>query len=59
MIKELITKSLPKKMQDTVFVRLFGLTKVALIFFVSPSVVQLDDEKCVVKIPHNRRTRNH
>ena len=59
MLQELLTKSLPKKIQNTVFVRLFGLTKVALIFFVSPSVIQLDDEKCIVKIPLNRRTKNH
>ena len=63
MIKELIPQSLQKtfddKYKDTLFVRLFGLTKVAMIFFVSPSVVCLDDEQCVVKIPLNRRTRNH
>lgn len=45
--------------KDTLFVRFFGLTKVPLIFFVSPSVVRLDDEQCVIKIPLNRRTKNH
>jgi len=59
MIKELITKNIPQKLQDTLFVRFFGLTKVPLIFFVSPSVVRLDDQQCVVKIPLNRRTKNH
>lgn len=59
MFKEKILNSLPKKMQDTLFVRFFGLTKVPLIFFVSPSVVRLDDQECIVKIPLNRRTKNH
>lgn len=59
MIKELITKNIPQKIQDTLFVRFFGLTKVPLIFFVSPSVVRLDDQQCIVKIPLNRRTKNH
>lgn len=48
-----------KDFKDTLFVRFFGLTKVPLIFFVSPSVVRLDDEQCVIKIPLNRRTKNH
>jgi len=59
MLKKLITKNIPKIYQDTLFVRYFGLTKVPLIFFVSPSVVRLDDEQCIVRIPLNRRTKNH
>lgn len=59
MIKEILTKNIPKKIQDTLFVRLFGFTKVPLIFWVSPSVVKLDDSECIVKIPLNRRTKNH
>ncbi|MDD4973165.1 MAG: DUF4442 domain-containing protein [Bacteriovorax sp.] len=59
MLKDLIIKNIPKKIQDTLYVRFFGLTKVPLIFFVSPSVVRLDDEQCIVKIPLNRRTKNH
>ncbi|MBC7540838.1 MAG: PaaI family thioesterase [Bacteriovorax sp.] len=59
MLKDLITKNIPKKFQDTLFVRYFGLTKVPLIFFVGPTVVRLDDEQCIVKIPLNRRTKNH
>ncbi len=58
MMKDILAK-VPKKYQDTVFVRLFGFTKVPLIFYVSPSVVRMDDKECVVKIPLNRRTKNH
>lgn len=59
MIKDLLTKSIPKKYQETLFVRFFGLTKVPMILFVSPSVIRLDDKECVVKIPLNMRTKNH
>jgi acyl-coenzyme A thioesterase PaaI-like protein len=58
-MRKLFLKIIPKKYQDTLFVRLFGLAKVPLIFFVRPSVVCLDDEKCIVKIPLKRRTKNH
>lgn len=56
---ELLKKNVPKKYQDTMFVRLFGFIKVPLIFWVSPSVVTLNDQQCVIKIPLNRRTKNH
>jgi len=39
--------------------RALGFLKIPLIFFVSPSVVELTDEKCVVKIRLNYRTKNH
>lgn len=58
-MKDMILNMIPKKMQDTLFVRFFGLTKVPLIFFVRPSVIRLDDSECIVKIPLTRRTKNH
>ena len=59
MIENLLRKNVPKKYQDTMFVRLFGFMKVPLIFWVSPSVVTMNDQECVIKIPLNRRTKNH
>jgi acyl-coenzyme A thioesterase PaaI-like protein len=50
---------IPKVFKDTLFIRYFGLTKVPFIFFVSPTVICLDEEKCIVKIALNRRTKNH
>src|ERR1700693_1396447 len=58
-MKNLILSIIPKKYHDTLFVRFFGLAKVPLIFFVRPSVIRLDDSECVIKIPLNRRTKNH
>lgn len=37
----------------------FGLTKVPLILYCRPVVVQLDEEKAVVRVPLRRRTKNH
>ncbi len=50
---------IPEKIKNTIYVRLFGLIKVPLIFFVSPKVLVLDDNACEVLIPLNRRTKNH
>lgn len=41
------------------FLWLFGLFKIPMIGFVSPSIVILDDTRLVIKIPHKRRTKNH
>ena len=59
MLEELLKKHVPKKYQNTIFVRLFGFMKVPLIFWVDPSVVKMDDHECIIKIPLNRRTKNH
>ncbi|NNK56689.1 MAG: PaaI family thioesterase [Desulfofustis sp.] len=40
-------------------IRIFGLMKIPLIFYEKPSVVAVDEEKIVVKIPFRRRNRNH
>ena len=59
MLEDLLKKTVPKKFQNTMFVRLFGFLKVPLIFWVDPSVVKMDDNECIIKIPLNRRTKNH
>ncbi len=41
------------------FLLLFGLLKIPLIAFVRPKIVELNDEKIVLKIPLRRRSRNH
>ena len=39
--------------------RLFGLLKIPLIWYVKPSVVSIGEEKIVVKVPLRRRNKNH
>ena len=41
------------------WLKVFAFTKIPLIFFCRPKVVALDDEKCIIRIPLRRRTRNH
>ncbi|MBC7691473.1 MAG: DUF4442 domain-containing protein [Methylotenera sp.] len=55
----MIEALLPEKHKNTLFVRAFGFLKVPMLFFISPSVVELTDQKCVVRVPLNRKTRNH
>ncbi len=46
-------------MKETLFIRSWGLAKVPLIALVGTSIVAVDEEKVIVKIPLNRLTRNH
>lgn len=46
-------------LKETAFVRLFGLTQIPLLAFVSPRVERLDDDGCEVEIPLGFRTKNH
>lgn len=46
-------------LRETAFLRFFSLRKIPLLFFVSPTVEELTDERCVIRIPLNFRTRNH
>jgi acyl-coenzyme A thioesterase PaaI-like protein len=48
-----------EEFKQTAFVRLFGLTKVPLIWFIRPSVLELNDEVTRVKVPFKRKNKNH
>ena len=56
---EPISKRLPPMLKETLKVRGMALFKVPMLFFASPTVIELTDRRCVVKLPLNRRTRNH
>ena len=43
----------------TWMIRFFGITKVPMIYYCRPSVIYNDKEKLVIKIPLNRKTKNH
>ena len=45
-------------LKETALLRLFGL-RIPLLLWVGPRVVELDDQRCAVKIPLGLRTRNH
>lgn len=54
-----VVDRIPRPIQETVGLWAFGIFKIPVLAFVAPSVVELTHERCVVKIPLNRRTRNH
>jgi len=54
-----VARALPSRMRETFLLRSFGFLKIPVLFFVSPSVVELSEQRCVIKIPLSRRTRNH
>jgi acyl-coenzyme A thioesterase PaaI-like protein len=56
---EFLKEKVPATFRETARLRLFGLLKIPVIFFVGPKVIEIDDEHCVIEIPLNRRTRNH
>ena len=45
--------------RETWGVRLFGLRKIPLIWFVKPEVLQMDSDGVVIRIPFRRRVKNH
>lgn len=50
---------LPEGMKHTTFVRLFGFTKVPLIWFIRPKVITLDEKTTKISIPFVRKNKNH
>lgn len=61
MIRSIVPSALTsrKRFADTAKIRLFGLTKIPLIFFVSPTIEKIDELSTEIRIPLNYRTRNH
>ena len=45
--------------KETLWVRAWSLRNVFLLFFVKPSVLELNDRRCEIVIPLNWRTRRH
>lgn len=43
--------------RETMFVRLWSLKNVFLLYFVKPSILEVNERRCVVRIPLNWRTR--
>ena len=44
---------------NTLAVRLWALRNVFVLWFVKPRVVEINDRRCVIRIPLNWRTRRH
>jgi acyl-coenzyme A thioesterase PaaI-like protein len=56
---KILERFFPLTTRATIATRWLGVTKIPLLYFARPSVMELTDEKIVVKIPLRRRTKNH
>eukprot|EP00007_Cunea_sp_BSH-02190019_P009551 CAMPEP_0174237652 /NCGR_PEP_ID=MMETSP0417-20130205/8940_1 /TAXON_ID=242541 /ORGANISM="Mayorella sp, Strain BSH-02190019" /LENGTH=156 /DNA_ID=CAMNT_0015316431 /DNA_START=126 /DNA_END=593 /DNA_ORIENTATION=+ len=50
---------IPSPTKENIALRAFGIGLVPVIGYVNPKIEHVDENKCVVRIKHNRRTRNH
>lgn len=48
-----------ERLRQTVGMRLFGWLKIPLLASVHPSVVELSETRCVIKVPLRRWSKNH
>ena len=48
-----------ERFKHNLFLWLFGLTKVRMILFCRPRIIDITEQKVVLYIPLNRQTRNH
>jgi acyl-coenzyme A thioesterase PaaI-like protein len=46
-------------LKETLGVRLWAFKNVLLLWFIQPSILQIDESRCIVRIPLTWRTRNH
>lgn len=49
----------PATLRETVGIRLWAWAKIPLLAFVRPSVVELSNDRVVIRLPLKRRNRNH
>lgn len=54
-----ISKLITEKTRETLSLRLFGLARIPLLFYVGVTVTELSPGRMVVRIPLRRRTKNH
>ncbi len=54
-----LTRKLSPVTQANLLLRTFAWTKVPMIYWTGAKIVDISDERCVVKMPFRRRNRNH
>ena len=48
-----------QKLKTNVIIKILGITKIPLMFFCGPKVVEINSNSVTIKIPFKRRTKNH
>jgi acyl-coenzyme A thioesterase PaaI-like protein len=54
-----LQKWLPANTYHTIILWYFAFTKIPMLFFTRPAVVEMSEERMVIKIALRRRTKNH
>ena len=54
-----LTQVLSPVSQANLMLRTFSWTKVPMIYWTGAKIVDISDERCVVRMPFRRRNRNH
>lgn len=54
-----LTQTLSPVTQANLLLRTFAGTKVPMIYWTGAKIVDINDERCVVRMPFRRRNRNH
>ena len=54
-----LNQLISEKTRESIALRLFGLTRIPMLFYTGVSVAQATPDRLVVRIPLRRRTRNH
>lgn len=54
-----LSERLPAAVRETFLLRAFARLKIPMLAAVRPSVVEVNDERCVIKVPLRRFTKNH
>jgi acyl-coenzyme A thioesterase PaaI-like protein len=56
---DFLKSHLMEKIKFTALINLYSLAKLPLLAFITPEFVEMSDQRCVVKVRRDYRTRNH
>ena len=51
--------SFKERLKHNLYILFFGLTKVRLILFCRPKIIDITNDEVILSVPLNRKTRNH
>jgi acyl-coenzyme A thioesterase PaaI-like protein len=54
-----LTRTLSPVTQANLLLRTFAWTKISMIYWTGAKIIDISDERCVVRMPFRRRNRNH
>ena len=55
----IIVRFISQKFKANIFVKILGISKIPLLFFCRPKIIDIHDNRVTVKIKLNRKTKNH